>query len=64
MTKREIEEKIIALGTFENKTATEIATMIGCSSIQKTNYTCLCLEKYCYILKGSRKSGKKMYSTT
>lgn len=63
MTGREIQRKIIALGFFENKTATEIAFLIKCPSIQKTNAVCLSLEKYHYYLKGSRKNGIKYYST-
>lgn len=63
MTRKEIFEKIIAIGKFENKTATEIAFLIRESSIQKTNSVCLCLEKYHYYLKGSKKDGKKLYST-
>ena len=64
MTRIEIFEKIFALGSFKNKTATEIAFLIKEPSIQKTNSVCLCLEKYHYYLKSSIKDGKKMYSTT
>lgn len=63
MTGKEIQERIIKLGQFENKTATEIASLINCS-IQKTNAMCLSLEKYHYYLKSSRKNSRKYYSTT
>ena len=63
MTQKEVKEKIISLGSFENKTVSEIAFLINCSSLQKVSGMCYLLEVFYNYLKSEVKNKIKFYST-
>lgn len=64
MTGREIQNKIKELPTINNLTASEIAALINCSSIQKTSAMCYSLEKFHNYLTSKVIKGKRYFSKT